>query len=158
MTSAQSWSRRHHLAWADVIHADFQRVISRYIQNISTCLSSKSQRGVRTIFIQKSKLKYACLPSKIVAVWIDVISVPSVLYGSQCGLVCMDGCFVHIIIGNHNIADLDLVSLQVFITPRNTTPLYFRNLCISQKALCAPRTRFNALLHFPRITSQSWFL
>ena len=71
MTSAQSWSRRHHLSWADVIHADFQRVISRYIHNISTCLSSKSQRGIRTISIQKSKLKYAYLPSKIVAVWID---------------------------------------------------------------------------------------
>ena len=71
MTSAQSWSRRHHLAWADVIHADFHRVISRYIQNNSTCLSSKSQRGIRTTAIQKSKLKYAYLPSKIVAIWID---------------------------------------------------------------------------------------
>ena len=59
------------LAWADVIHADFQRVISRYIQNISTCISSKAQLGLRTIFIQKSKPKYAHLPSKIIAVWID---------------------------------------------------------------------------------------
>ena len=59
------------LAWADVIHANFQRVISRYIKNVSTCLSSKAQRGLRTIFIQKSKLKYAYLPSKIVSVWID---------------------------------------------------------------------------------------
>ena len=71
MTSAQSWSRRHHWLSADVIHADFQRVISRYIQNISTCLSCKAQRGLRTMFIQKSKPKYAYLPSKIVAVWID---------------------------------------------------------------------------------------
>ena len=71
MTSAQSWSGRHHWTWADVIRANFQRVISRYIQNISTCLFHKAQRGLRTIFIKKSKPKYAYLPSKIVAVWID---------------------------------------------------------------------------------------
>ena len=59
------------LAWADVIHVDFQRFISRYIQNISTCLPCKAQRGLRTIFIQKSKPQYAYLPGKIVAVWID---------------------------------------------------------------------------------------
>ena len=62
------------LAWADVILADFQRVISRYVLNINTCLSSKAARGLRglrTIFIQKSKLKSAYFPRKIIAVWID---------------------------------------------------------------------------------------
>ena len=59
------------LTWADVIRADFQRVISRYIQNISTCLFRKATRGLRTISIQKSKPKYAYLPSEIVAVRID---------------------------------------------------------------------------------------
>ena len=53
------------LAWAAVISADFQRVISRFIQNISACLSCKAQRGLRTILIQKSKPKYAYLLSKI---------------------------------------------------------------------------------------------
>ena len=74
MASAQSWSRRHHLL-EPTSSIDFQRVIYLYIQNISTCLSSKAQRRLRTIFIQKSKLKYAYLPSKIVAVWIDRLGV-----------------------------------------------------------------------------------
>ena len=34
--SSQWWRRLHD--WADVIHADFQMVISRYLQNISTYL------------------------------------------------------------------------------------------------------------------------
>ena len=46
------------LAWADVIHANFQRVISHYIQSISTCLSCGAQRGLKTIFIQKSRSRY----------------------------------------------------------------------------------------------------
>ena len=40
------------LTWADVIRADFQWIISGYIQNISTFRSSKAQTGLRTIFIQ----------------------------------------------------------------------------------------------------------
>ena len=59
------------LVWANVILADFERVISRYLQDISTYLSCPAQRVLRTIFMQKSKPKYACLPSKIVEVWID---------------------------------------------------------------------------------------
>ena len=55
MTSAQSWSRRHHRVWADVILADFQRVISRHLQDISTYLSYTAHRVLRTIFMQKSK-------------------------------------------------------------------------------------------------------
>ena len=70
MTSAQLRSR-HRWFWADVILADFQRVISRFLQDISTYLSCTAQRVLRTIFMQKSKPKYACLPSKIVEVWID---------------------------------------------------------------------------------------
>ena len=58
-------------AAADVICSDFQRVISRYIQNISICLSSKTQRGLRTIFMQKSMPQYACLIIEIDEVWID---------------------------------------------------------------------------------------
>ena len=69
--SAQSWSRRHHWFWADVILTDFQRVISRYLQDISPYLSCTAQRVLITICMQKSKPKYACLPSKIVEVWID---------------------------------------------------------------------------------------
>ena len=37
----------------------------------STYLFCIAQRVLRTTFMQKSKLKYACLPSKIVEVWID---------------------------------------------------------------------------------------
>ena len=59
------------LVWADVILADFQRVMSRYLQYISTYHSCTAQRVLRTIFMQKSKPKYACLPSKIVELWID---------------------------------------------------------------------------------------
>ena len=67
MTSAQSWS------WlsADVFHADLQMVIPRYIQNISACPSCEALSWLGTIYMQKSKTKYACSPSKIVAVWID---------------------------------------------------------------------------------------
>ena len=44
MMSAQSFSRRYHWFWADVILADFQRAISRYLQDISTYLSCTAQR------------------------------------------------------------------------------------------------------------------
>ena len=63
------------LVWTDVILADIQRVISRYLQYISTGLSCTAQRVLRTIFMQKSKPKYACLPSKVVEVWIDGLCV-----------------------------------------------------------------------------------
>ena len=63
------------LVWADVILANFQRVITRYLQNISTYLSCTTQRVLRTISMQKSRPKYACLSSKIVEVWIDRICV-----------------------------------------------------------------------------------
>ena len=59
------------LVWADVILADFQKVISRYLQYISTNLSCTGPRVLGTIFMQKSKPKYACLPNKIVEDWID---------------------------------------------------------------------------------------
>ena len=66
------WARMtSSLVWAHIILADFQKVISPYLQHISTYLSGTAQRVLRTIFIQKSKPKYACLPSKIVKVWID---------------------------------------------------------------------------------------
>ena len=78
------------LVWADVIRADIQTVISHYLRNIIIYLFCAAQR--RTIFMQKSKPKYVCLPSKIVEVWAilrplwlmtsaaaDVISVPSVI-------------------------------------------------------------------------------
>ena len=85
------------LAWADVILADFQRVISRYLQNISIYFFYTAERMLRTIIMQNSKLIQACFPIKIDEVWIDrfcvcydwlrrpaadvtdVISVPSVL-------------------------------------------------------------------------------
>ena len=59
------------LVWAYVILADFQRVISPYLQYISTYHSYTAQRVLRTISMQKSELKYACLSSKIFKVWID---------------------------------------------------------------------------------------
>ena len=62
------------LVWADVILADFWRVISRYL-DISTYLSCTAPRLLRTIFLQKSKPKYTCLPSKIIKVWIDLFCV-----------------------------------------------------------------------------------
>ena len=63
--SAQSWSRRHHLLEPTSSIPIFK---GWYLQG---CIYSKAQRGLRTILIQKSKLKYAYLPSNIVAVWID---------------------------------------------------------------------------------------
>ena len=54
-----------------VILADFQRVISRFLKDISNYLSCTAQRVLRTIYMQKAKPRYACLPSKIVEVWID---------------------------------------------------------------------------------------
>ena len=71
----QGWRRLNRgtdvIIWADVILADFQRVTSRFLQDISTYLSCTAVRVLRTIFMQNSKPKYACLPSKIVEVWID---------------------------------------------------------------------------------------
>ena len=48
-----------------------QRVISRYLQDITTDLSCTAQRVLITILMQKTMPKYACLPSEIVEVWID---------------------------------------------------------------------------------------
>ena len=83
------------LAWVDVICADFQMVISRHIQNISTCLSCKIQRGLRTIFIKKKVHAEICMSYYQIwrglnrpilrPLWLmtsaaaDVISVPSVM-------------------------------------------------------------------------------
>ena len=58
------------LVWADVILTDFQRVISRYLQDIGTYLSRTVHRVLRTMIMQKSKPKYACLPTKTTEVWI----------------------------------------------------------------------------------------
>ena len=101
----RGWRRLHRgaeieptssLVWVDVIRADFQTVISHYLRNIIVYLFCAAQRLLRTIFMQKSKPKYACLPSKIVKVWnrailhplwlmtsaaADVISDPSVIMG-----------------------------------------------------------------------------
>ena len=63
MTSAQGqWWRRLH-NWADVIHADFQTVISRVQQNISTCLFCTAERMLRTVMMQNSRLIQACFLS-----------------------------------------------------------------------------------------------
>ena len=71
MTSTQvQWWRRLH-DWADVIHADFQTVISRYLQNVSTYLFCTAERMLRTIIMQNSGLIHACFPIKIDEVWID---------------------------------------------------------------------------------------
>ena len=64
MTSAQLWSRRHHWPWADVIRADFQTVISRYLHNVNTRLFSTADKMFRTIIMQNSRLVYACFPIK----------------------------------------------------------------------------------------------
>ena len=59
------------LAWADVILADFQRVISRYLQNIRIYFFYTAERMLRTIIMKNSKLIQACFPIKIDEVWID---------------------------------------------------------------------------------------
>ena len=71
MTSAQLWSRRHHWPWADVIRADFQTVISRYLHNVNTRFFCTADRMFRTIIMQNFRLNYACFPIKIDEVWID---------------------------------------------------------------------------------------
>ena len=71
LTKPMTYCQSDHCVWADVILADFHRVISHYLQGISTYLSCTAQRVLRTIYMQKSEPKYACLPSKIVEVWID---------------------------------------------------------------------------------------
>ena len=71
MTSAQGqWWRRLH-NWADVIHADFQTVISRVQQNISTYPFCTADRMLRAVIMQNSRLIQACFPIKIDEVWID---------------------------------------------------------------------------------------
>ena len=71
MTLAQLWSRRHHWPWADIIRADFQTCISRYLHNVNTRLFCTADRMFRTIIMQNSRLIYACFPIKIDKVWID---------------------------------------------------------------------------------------
>ena len=57
--------------WADVIHADFQMVISRYLQNISTCHFCTTEWTFRSIIMKNSRKIQACVPSKMDEVWID---------------------------------------------------------------------------------------
>ena len=59
------------LALADVIHADFQTALSRYLQTFSTYRFCNAERMLRTIIMQNSRLIQACLPIKIGEVWID---------------------------------------------------------------------------------------
>ena len=75
MTSAQGqWWRRLH-NWADVIHADFQTVISPVQQNISTYPFCTAERMLRTVIMQSSRLIQACFPIKIDQVWIERLCV-----------------------------------------------------------------------------------
>ena len=50
------------LAWADVILADFQMVISRYLQNITIYLFYAAAIMSRTIIMQNFRLIHACCP------------------------------------------------------------------------------------------------
>ena len=50
--SSQWWRRLHD--WADVIHADFQTVISRYLQNINTNLFCTAEVMLRTIIMPQA--------------------------------------------------------------------------------------------------------
>ena len=59
-------SRRHHC-----FEPTSSWPISHYLRNIIIYLFCAAQRLLRTIFMQKSKPKYACLPRKIVEVWIE---------------------------------------------------------------------------------------
>ena len=52
------------LAWADVILDHFRRVISRFQQNISIYLFYTTERMLRTIIMQNSRLIQACFPIK----------------------------------------------------------------------------------------------
>ena len=67
--SSQWWRRLHD--WADIIHADFQTVMSRYLHNISSYTFCTAERMLRTIIMQNSGLIQACFPIKIDEVWID---------------------------------------------------------------------------------------
>ena len=49
MTLAQASDNVGSTIWADVIHADFQTVVSRRLQNISTYLFYIAKRMLRTI-------------------------------------------------------------------------------------------------------------
>ena len=59
------------LAWADVTLADFQRVVSRYLQNNSIYLFYTAEIMLKTIIMQNSRLTQACFSITIDEVWID---------------------------------------------------------------------------------------
>ena len=71
VTSAQIVEPTSSLAWADVIHADFEKVISRGLQNISTYLFCTAERMLRNIIVQNFRLIQACFPIQVDEVWID---------------------------------------------------------------------------------------
>ena len=86
MTSAQLWSRRHHWPWADVIRADVQTVISRYLHNVNTRIFCTADTMFRTIIMQNSQADRRGFNRPILRpLWLmtsaaaGVISVPSVL-------------------------------------------------------------------------------
>ena len=65
--SNQWWSRLQY--WVDIIRADFQTIISPYLQYISTYLFGTAERMLRPLIMQNSRLIQPCFPSKIVEVW-----------------------------------------------------------------------------------------
>ena len=70
MTSAQSWSQCHH--WFELTSSlPIFEGLYLVIYKTLALFFPVQLRVLRTIFMQKSKPKYACLPSKIVEVWID---------------------------------------------------------------------------------------
>ena len=72
MMSAQASDDAGTTIWADVIHADFQTVISRREQNISTYLFCTAERMFITNIMENSSLIQARFPVKIDEVWIDL--------------------------------------------------------------------------------------
>ena len=70
ITSAQLRRRRHHWLEPTLSEPIFKGLFI-VIYKILALVTCKTQWGLETIFMRKSKPKYAYLPSKIVAVWID---------------------------------------------------------------------------------------
>ena len=100
------WWRRLH-DWTDVSDADFQTVISLYLQNISTYLFCAAERMLSTIIVPYFRFSYQnrrglnwpiLRPLWLMTSAADVINVPSVM---QAGWVYIQGVGVGVLAYKH---------------------------------------------------------
>ena len=119
MTSAQSWSRRHHWLEPRSSLPIFKGLFLVIYKKISIYFFYTAERMLRTIIMQNSKLIQVCFPIKIEEVWIDRFCVRYDWWRHQCPQCKTSYCpqttfWVYNIYAIHNKDILILYILSIF--------------------------------------------